>query len=236
MWWIVTAVLVFVVYDLGLAIYRSCLAKQLGIQAHPYRQAGTGPNFLVVGDSTAVGTGSKDPNNSTAGRLGADFRTAQITNLGVNGARVQDLSAILRGVSSQSFDLVLIQIGGNDVAKFTPLKPLEIELEIVLKQAKKLSENVIVITAGDVGAAPFWPLWTGRLFSRRKRHVRRIFIRQCNRAQVVFVDLYANKFLAPLMSDWQFYAPDGFHPNDLGYEVWYKEIKEAMNFLPKSLT
>jgi lysophospholipase L1-like esterase len=109
-------------------IYRAMkLATQLVSETKPYEQHPENPtqNFLVAGDSTAAGVGSVDNKLSTAGRLGAQFPDAEITNLGVSGDRLQDLLKTLKNLSNQRFDLILLQIGANDITHFTPYKKID---------------------------------------------------------------------------------------------------------------
>jgi hypothetical protein len=47
--------------------------------------------ILVLGDSTAFGTGATHPEDSTAGRLAARYPRASVTDLAVNGLRIAGL-------------------------------------------------------------------------------------------------------------------------------------------------
>ncbi len=70
--------------------------------------------ILVIGDSTAVGTGAQTPEASLAGLVGQTFPDASVRNLGVNGARTADLIPRLEKIQDQHFDLLMLHIGGND--------------------------------------------------------------------------------------------------------------------------
>src|SRR5688572_21396111 len=71
--------------------------------------------ILIAGDSTAVGTGVADLNQSIAGRLARDFPRATITNLGENGLRTGEVADRLAVRGSERADLILLQTGGNDI-------------------------------------------------------------------------------------------------------------------------
>ena len=98
--------------------------------------------ILILGDSTAVGTGVSDPRGSIAGLFGMDFPDADIQNNGVNGMRVQGLEKNFPSFPKQSFDLVLLQIGANDITKGTPLPEFSASLSSIFYQAKNIGRQL----------------------------------------------------------------------------------------------
>src|SRR6185436_17393262 len=95
--------------------------------------------IIVLGDSTAVGTGSKSNTESVAGRFGRDFPQAEIVNISQNGKRinglVRDFLPLVRG----HYDLAVVQIGGNDIIWFTPLGRIARDLAIVAGTMKTVA-------------------------------------------------------------------------------------------------
>src|SRR3982751_910398 len=77
----------------------------------PYEASPTQPlaSVLVLGDSTGVGLGATHPEDSIAGRLGAEHPRARITNHAAIGARFEDIPAQLEAAQqsarTESFDL-----------------------------------------------------------------------------------------------------------------------------------
>jgi len=97
--------------------------------------------ILVAGDSAAAGTGAEKPELSLAGRLGATFPKHEVVNLGVNGLKVAGLVEVLEGVShTDHYRFMLLQIGGNNVIRFTPLEVIDRDIRRVLTLAKERAE------------------------------------------------------------------------------------------------
>lgn len=185
--------------------------------------------IIFLGDSTAVGTGAADPWDSVAGRFGKDYPGAYIVNLGKNGNRVKNLAEEFDPEAYRDFNLVVIQAGGNDILRFTPLKDLEKYLNALLGKAKQASEQVLVLHSGNIGLAPFFPRPFGWIWSYRTQQVREIYRKIAAAHGAVYVDLYAERKDDPFLKDIQkFYAPDFLHASGEGYGIWYEKIREAM--------
>lgn len=73
-------------------------------------------NIVILGDSVALGYGTK---GGIAKHLKEDFPNSQVVNLGINGLTSNGLVARLRSevwdTAIASADLVLLNIGGNDL-------------------------------------------------------------------------------------------------------------------------
>ena len=210
---------------LGLRIYRG---RQLSSQSLPFEREvspATG-TILVVGDSTGVGTGAFHPGDSIAGRIAREFPGVAVTNRARNGAKTGDVIAQLRNGGNRVFDIVLIQTGGNDILRFTPLGRLRDAVETLLDSALIRGDHVIFLSTGNVGLAPafFPPLnW---IYTWRTRQVREILIKASAERGVEYVDLFREKEEDPFTRQPErFYAPDFLHPGGGGYGYWYEEIK-----------
>jgi lysophospholipase L1-like esterase len=229
------ALIAFLVAQAIHSIQHLLLAKKIGKSALSFSNfpKDATQRFLVVGDSTAFGTGATDPKNSVAGRLAQDFPGAQIENLAKNGINTRELRWILETIKTQRFDLIVMHIGGIDILSFTSLSQIRKHLTEILMLAQKLSKHVILVSAMNVGSSPvFWfPIST--LYSHRTRAVRKIFLEESKKAAVPYVDLYRQKRHDPFChSPETFFAPDKIHPNDLGYGLWYENIKKDLLKLP----
>ena len=185
--------------------------------------------ILFLGDSTAVGTGAADPRDSVAGRFGKDYPGAHIVNLGENGNRVKNLAKEFNSEAYQNFNLIVIQAGGNDILRFTPLKQIKNDLDALLKNARQASGQVIVLHSGNIGLAPFFPRPFGWIWSYRTRQVRELYMRVAKENGAVYVDLYTERENDPFFQDVKkFYAPDFLHASGEGYGIWYEKIRDAM--------
>lgn len=228
---VLAAVVLYLAYHAA-EIYRHVkISTGLVAAARPFsveRGAGS-PRLLVVGDSTAAGVGASDAAHTTSGYFAADYPQYSVTNLAVSGAKVADVLAQLRSASS-TYDLVIIQAGGNDVIRFTGLAQVRADYQSLLAEAKARSPRVIALSTGNIGEAPlfnFFPL--NYIYEARTRAVRQIFMDEAAAAGVPYVDLFKEPGEPdPInQSPARYYAPDGLHLNDAGWQVWYQGIKAA---------
>jgi lysophospholipase L1-like esterase len=149
--------------------------------------------LLVVGDSSAVGTGADTPEQSIAGRLAAIRPWVDIVNRGCNGARMRETHRQLESTGVGSFDAVLVHAGANDVLRWTPLSRLRSETDRALAVASRMSKTVIVTNTANFGLSPvlFAPLsW---LATRRLRKVRAILQDAARKHGASFVDFFRER-------------------------------------------
>ncbi|TSC61809.1 MAG: putative hydrolase [Parcubacteria group bacterium Athens0416_74] len=200
-------------------------SEQLVNVAKPFSRSEGRVHMLVLGDSTAVGVGSNSE-ETVAGRLSSAL-DASIENYAMSGARTRDIAAQFSLRQKGTYDIVLIQIGANDVIRFTSLEQLRDDISLVLKNAKEVSDRVVLLTAGRVGDAPFFPRAFGWLWTYRASQVRSPFLASAEKYEVAYVDLYTAK--DPFSSNpTRFYAPDGLHLTGDGYGFWYEEVSKVI--------
>jgi lysophospholipase L1-like esterase len=232
---IISGILALVGYIVWLVypIYQATHISQALIQrAVPYEQHPAQPTMriLVAGDSTAVGVGTADPQGSTAGWLGKQFPAADITNVAVSGYRLADVIAVLQKQQGTHYDLILLQIGANDVTHFTPAPTVAQQLSTIFSLCTTLSSKTIVLTAGNIGLSKVfhWPL--SAIITHRTWVVRSIFINTALQYPTVsYVDLFKNKKDDIFETDIaRYYAIDGFHLTNDGYAVWYQAIQKNL--------
>jgi lysophospholipase L1-like esterase len=187
-----------------------------------------GPQFLVIGDSSAVGVGASKSADSIAGRIGADYPQASITNLGVNGAKTAELLPRLESLELH-YDFILIQIGGNDIVRRTDLSELESSIDAILEEALKHTDQLVLMTSGNVGTSKLLPYLTRWFFTQRTRDVREIFMNAAKKHDVEYVDLFREKSDDPYAQDpAKYYSADFFHPSSDGYEDWYQFVSAKL--------
>jgi lysophospholipase L1-like esterase len=221
----------YVLVASGYAAYRISIGKQFAEEAVPFSRELEAPRIriLTIGDSTVVGTGVSESRFSIAGRLAEDFPEADIINEGQNGLRAADVTrriSLLEG----SYDLVLVQAGGNDIIRFTKLEQLRGSVSTILREAKRLSPNVLILHSGNVGLAPFFPWPWSVLASWRAAQVRELYMELAEGAGAHYVDLFTTKEEDPFRHDYaRYYASDGLHLSDMGYGIWYERIRRTMD-------
>lgn len=216
----------------GYPIYSSLKkTKNIEIKTTKYQQNphDVALHFLVAGDSTGVGTGAAESTQSTAGLLGQMYPTAIITNISENGLKLADVAEKL-SLITENYDLILLQVGANDIIGFTQYDTIEQELQEILSIATKHSKKVIVITSGNIGLSPVFRFPLSNFITNRTRKVREIFIKTIIKyPNVQYVDLFQNKENDVFHKNIsKYYAHDLFHPSSEGYNYWFKKIKEVL--------
>lgn len=201
-------------------------ARELIREAVPYvkETSGTGPSMLVLGDSTAVGVGARVPEDSIAGRSAAYLDAAVVENYGVSGAKVADLPEQIARATQPAYDVIIVQIGANDI----------VLLQGAQKTAKALAEtlptlpdaeNVVVMSAGDVGGATGVPFFLRPLYSWLNRQYHAAFAHSLGAAGYTYVNLGTAPRGHLFYEEPETYlAADGFHPSSAGYGVWFEAL------------
>lgn len=206
------------------------------VGAIPYsRRKPGGKKILILGDSTAVGTGSQSPEYTIAGRFAQDFPSTDIINLGVNGSRTAGMLEQLKLVEGYTFDLVVILSGGNDVLVLNTESGLKKTLSSVLEITNKISNHqTVVLFYGTNGSTSSLPSIFQPFFTRKFRKIESAFEQACRDRGVPFIELFPNDAVNPFKDDPHLYfSADGIHPSDLGYQMWYRKMWEV--FLEKKI-
>ncbi len=217
---------VFEISMLGIRINRG---KEIAAASRPFelRNPGATRRILVVGDSTGVGTGAARPEESVAGRIASEFPGIEVINLARNGAKAKDALIQLESVRSAPFDIVLVQVGGNDILGFTDLEELRGTTLRLLSKARETGKAVLFMSTGNVGLAPAFFPPVSWLYTARTRQARAIFMDAAKTSGVRYVDLFREKGDELFLSDPdRYYTPDYLHPGSEGYRIWYEELKK----------
>ncbi|MCH7883361.1 SGNH/GDSL hydrolase family protein [Patescibacteria group bacterium] len=201
----------------------------LASRSIPYEQEGTGlKRILFAGDSTVVGTGVSDPKYSVAGRFGKEFPNYTIDNVAVDGLRLAEFPKTLEKADVK-YDLVMMQVGANDVLRLHNLNKLENDARRAIRAAKEKTEKVIWMTSGNLGATEFFPRPIRYYYDFWTRKSRERFLKIAEEENILYVDLFTSVKDDPFRKDIEkFYAPDKLHLSDAGYGVWYDQIRKAM--------
>jgi lysophospholipase L1-like esterase len=187
-------------------------------RANDAAQAGAGPLWVVLGDSTAQGIGAPSWDEGYVGQLqralddGSDtpWRVVNLSRSGARAADVLDRQLPALEAMAVAPDLVTCAIGANDIIRRTPLPDLEARLRTIMA---RLPDRAIIATLPQ-GLSP-----------ERTETVNRIIRAEAPTAGLVVADVWART--GP---PWHGkYAEDRFHPGALGYADWAAGFADVLH-------
>ncbi|PIR47114.1 MAG: hypothetical protein COV07_00355 [Candidatus Vogelbacteria bacterium CG10_big_fil_rev_8_21_14_0_10_45_14] len=207
--------------------------KKLAKSSLPYcaSPARAKHKVIVVGDSTAVGTGAENPKNSIAGRLASLFPNTCVENMGRNGMDTEELARLLASLPARKdYDLAILNIGGNDVVFLSALDDVDKHIESVVREATLRAHKVILWTGGNAATIPAIPIVMRSYYEARSRRLRDDFVRVARKFGVIYIDLFRERKSDPVIQNPNKYvAQDRFHPSDEGYGLWFAELLRVLN-------
>ncbi len=182
--------------------------------------------ILILGDSTAVGVGAEKNEDSIAGRLDVKYPDAEIINLAVSGLKIKGLEEIISKIDvKESFDIIIIQIGANDIIRFTSLNNIEIGINRILSMSEKFNGKVVFLHSGDIGKSLFFPWYIRPLLSSRSLSVKNIYQNAAASHSADYVNLIDSPSVSEIDKNTKlYYSADLLHLSGEGYALWYKEI------------
>lgn len=188
---------------------------------------------LFIGDSLGIGVGASTPSNSIAGRFAQDNPQAKIINLSLSGAKIHDGLIIARGLKDiEIYDLIIIQLGANDITRLTSEEEINKDLRELLTIAKLHSKKIVFLTSGNVGHAPIFPFPINYFYTIRSNRLISLFQKISEENKIPYINLNYNKSEDIFLKNINlYYASDQFHVGDAGYAFWYQKIIEAVNLL-----
>jgi lysophospholipase L1-like esterase len=210
---------------------------QLADDAIPFERVLDSPakRVLVLGDSTGIGTGSSSPELSVAGRLATQFEDWSIENRAVNGAKLAEvLNQIEEG---DDYDLIILHAGGNDVLRMKSRSAMKKDARALLEAVSNVSEDVVWVSSGNIGASYFFPVVTRPVLSWRSKVARRLFMSLADEfgSRTTYVDLFEPRSEDVFYAEPdKYYADDLLHPSEEGYAIWFEQIVEQGNLRSSS--
>ncbi|TWO69430.1 GDSL family lipase [Caenimonas sedimenti] len=187
-------------------------------------------SLLIVGDSTAVGTGASSATRSIGGLIGIGNPQLRVVNRAANGARYEDFARQLQA-GTERFDFVLVLGGGNDVIRGTSAEQLLPQARRVAELARERGTNVVLMPPGNVGNAPLFLPPVGWWMSRRAQELHAAVRLAALATGATYVNLYQPPEQDPFARQPGLYhAADGLHPSDAGYRLWLQELDRQAHF------
>jgi lysophospholipase L1-like esterase len=189
--------------------------------------------YVILGDSTAVAIGGTYENGLAiaSARHLATRGTVELINAAVSGARIHDvLTEQIPRVELTNVDVVLVDVGANDVIHLTRSGAFERDLQRVIELVREKSPRAKIIVTGsaDMGSPPRIPRLLRPLSNFRTRRLNAIVDRLVAKHGLTFAPI-AEKTGPAFRADRTLFSDDRFHPNDRGYALWTTVINEALD-------
>jgi acyl-CoA thioesterase I len=205
------------------AMRADCIAFAGHWQAHNDLVLGeAGPLWVVLGDSTAQGLGAPSPDGGYVGQVLEQLRLRtgkpwRVLNLSVSGALIRDVLGQQLPSLPVAPDLVTCGIGANDILYSAPAK-LFGDLRAVL--AAVPDKTVVLDLPLPAG---FWGI-VGRISAPYVARINRT-IHDVAQARGLPVAEISAHFTPPWTGK---FAPDYFHPSQVGYHDWTRALLAAI--------
>lgn len=199
-----------------------------------YQQSGSGDKrLLLLGDSTGYGTGASNRKETTAGRIGSKYAAVTIENNSVNGRTAVELLEVAKKVSG-NYDVILLQIGANDLLAGGSPESVVKTISNLVEILRPFSENVLVLTSGNIGAAWRFEGSKADQFASVSRQYDGLMREFSETSIFTFVSLWTEPATDPFVLEPRKYtAIDGLHPTSAGYDIWFKSLDTHLEPLLK---
>lgn len=189
--------------------------------------------YVILGDSTAVSVGGDYERGLAvqSARHLATRRKVELINVAVSGARIHDvLVEQLPRVDLTRTDVVLLDVGANDVMRLTTSRGFDRDFGRVIDAIRAQNGKVKIVVTGsaDMGSPPRIPRLLRPLANSRTRRLNAIVQRHVDDRKLTFAAI-ADRTGPVFRKDPTLFSDDRFHPNDRGYAVWTAVISEALD-------
>lgn len=223
------AALVLIGVEVFLAVRREYLPTTPALEiGGVYGEPDAPPlKFVVIGDSTAAGVGAGSPDRAypavLARRIAQEGFRVTLVDLGVAGARLDQVDEQLEAAERQRPDLVFMGLGANDVTHLTKLSVVEDKVRTVVRTMESIGAEVVVAGPPDMRSPVFLePLrsivgWRGSAVQAAIEEVARE-----EGVPVVPLADETRDFFAEDPD--RYYSEDEFHPSAAGYGLWADAI------------
>ncbi|WP_448519426.1 SGNH/GDSL hydrolase family protein [Rhodoflexus sp.] len=208
-------------------------------QDQPFGIVGEGQlpfRLLVFGESTVAGVGIPHHADALGGAcaraLAAQHPDLQVKWLAVgkNGLTVAKAIRYFEEQvpAQQTFDMLLIGLGANDVFKFTPVWKWQKDIQKLLQIAAARSPQIVWATVPPVGQFPIF-------HTPENRKLQQLIARQRQLLELALVNVQQNSAIPftyvqldfSFMTDDMFVA-DGVHPSAKANALWTAEMIKAI--------
>ncbi len=191
--------------------------------------ADTKKTLLVLGDSTAYGVGASKSEDSLPALVASFVGATYTENYSISGAKIEDIASQRKNIKRDKYDLILLQIGANNIVARDNVDESSKKLELILKDIQTLSGRVVLVTAGDVGGAPAIPFPFRSYYRNLTISYHEKFQALGDKLGVTYVNLYDEPEVDPfILQPEVYFAEDMFHPSSEGYKLWFAKVKKQL--------
>lgn len=186
--------------------------------------------YVALGDSAAQGVGATSATRGYVGQFAKrlsdkEGRPVHIINLSESGARIQDVvKDQLPLLNNYRPDVITLDIGGNDIANFEAPKFKQEFADLI----SKLPTNTLVADVPYFGGRTQLPLFGSGRAEKDVLIANTIIKELTANTHISIVSIHDATKARNGRRIWN-YAPDYFHPNNLGYRAWTDAFWQAYN-------
>lgn len=223
-------ILVVIAYWGANTFFRARISEALMADQNPFQKPGTdyAMTMLVLGDSTGAGVGADKPEDSVAGRLARYLEATYVENYAVAGAMTEELTYQIQKAKLPKYDVILMQVGGNDILAFHNSKKTAAKLSDVMSKLPP-AKRVILMSVSNVGGAVLFPPPMRPFHTMETLAFRREFARVAHGWHALYIDLYDPFYRDPfLRNPYRYLSRDGLHPSSYGYGLWFDKLRAAL--------
>jgi lysophospholipase L1-like esterase len=188
--------------------------------------------LVVLGDSTVQGIGATSAKTSLAGQIAEKAanelqKPIHVRAFGKSGATTKDVIDNQIEHIDDDVDVVVIEVGSNDVTHFTKLDDVRDLTERLIVKIRKTAPQaeIIIGSSGTLDSPVFGPL--RQFVKNRATKVRARQEAVCKQQDVYFMNVAKDvepEFLKTPGAS----ASDNFHPSDIGYEIWARPLADLV--------
>jgi len=177
---------------------------------------------LILGDSAAAGVGVSSQGEALSGQLVAELSLTHRVSwslIAKSGATTERTTRHLMGCPAQPFDIVVVSLGGNDVAGRRLLASWlkDIDTLVALLRSRFSARHILLSGVPPMHAFPGFPQPLRWYLGTKARQYNAALARwTAGEADCEHVALTPN--------DAGLFAADGMHPGQQGYRLWSAEL------------
>ena len=187
--------------------------------------------LIAIGESTVAGMGARTHETALAGQLaqamqrheGRSIEWSVVARSGINARTCR--AELVPKLAGRSADVVMIALGVNDAIEFRPASRWSADIEGLIADVRAQVGDALVLLAGvpPLDYFPALPQPLSLVLGARSAALGRAsvsLVKKLNR--VVYVPFRIERERCD-----DLFCADGFHPSELGYKQWAKQLAAA---------